>query len=70
MIKLAIVRRRGKKWVVLTEDGGRVLGTHDTAKDAYVQLYAIHKSQERQKKKKKRKKHASWSERYLNAKGN
>lgn len=67
MIRLAIIVKEDGKYLVKTEDGSRTLGTHDNRKDAEIQLYAIHKSQEREKKKKKKKKkHASWSERYLN----
>jgi len=38
-----IVKRRGK-FVLMTKDGTRVLGTHDTKSDAYKQEYAIKKS--------------------------
>jgi hypothetical protein len=51
MNKLAVVVQEGKKWLVKTEDESRTLGTHDNAKDAYAQLYAIEKSKERQQKK-------------------
>lgn len=61
MIKQAIIVEENGKYLVKTEDGSRTLGTHDTKKDAYIQLYAIHKSQEREKKKESSK---SWSERY------
>ena len=47
-VKSAIVKRKGKKWLLLTRDGKHVLGTHDTAQQAYAQEYAIQKSQERQ----------------------
>ena len=47
--KSAVVQRRGKKWVLLTKDKERVLGTHDSAQDAYKQEYAIQKSQEQKK---------------------
>jgi hypothetical protein len=56
--KLAVVVHEGDKWLVKTEDESRTLGTHDTAKDAYAQLYAIEKSKEREKKK------ASFGSRY------
>lgn len=46
--KSAVVKQRGDKWVLLTRDGKRVLGTHDTAQEAYAQEYAIEKSKERQ----------------------
>lgn len=45
--KEAVVRRKGKKWQLWTADGSRVLGTHDSAQDAYKQEYAIQKSKER-----------------------
>lgn len=47
--KAAIVKRKGDKWQLLTADGKRVLGTHDSADAAYRQEYAIQKSQERAK---------------------
>jgi GNAT superfamily N-acetyltransferase len=47
--KQAVVRRRGGKWELRTADGKRVLGTHDSAQDAYKQEYAIQKSKERAK---------------------
>jgi len=40
-----IVKRRGK-FLLMTNDGTRVLGTHDTKSDAYKQEYAIKKSRE------------------------
>ena len=49
MTKAAIVKRRDGKWVLLTKDSSRVLGTHESAQDAYKQEYAIEKSKERQK---------------------
>lgn len=49
MIKSAIVKKRNGKWVLLTRDGERVLGTHSKPQDAYKQEYAIEKSKERQK---------------------
>jgi hypothetical protein len=48
LTKEAIVARKGKKWVLKTKDGSRVLGTHESAQDAYKQEYAIQKSQERE----------------------
>ena len=45
--KQSVVRRKGKKWQLWTADGSRVLGTHDSAQDAYKQEYAIQKSKER-----------------------
>lgn len=66
MIKVAIIVKEDGKYLVKTEDGSRTLGTHDNRRDAEIQLYAIHKSQEREKKKKKKKKHAaSWKIRYI-----
>jgi len=49
MTKAAIVKRRDGKWVLLTKDSSRVLGTHENPQDAYKQEYAIQKSKERQK---------------------
>ena len=57
MRKLSVVVKEGDKWLVKTSDESRTLGTHDNEEDAYKQLYAIHKSQERQKK-------SSWDQRY------
>lgn len=45
--KNAIVEQRGDKWVLLTKDKSRVLGTHNSAREAYGQEYAIQKSQEK-----------------------
>ena len=45
--KEAVVVQRDGKWQLLTKDRSRVLGTHDTAQEAYKQEYAIQKSQER-----------------------
>lgn len=45
--KEAVVVQRDGKWQLLTKDRSRVLGTHDTAQEAYKQEYAIHKSQEK-----------------------
>ena len=36
-----IIERRGAKWVLLTRDRSRVLGTHDTRADAEAQEHAI-----------------------------
>ena len=44
-----IIRKRGDKWVVLTKDGSKVLGTHDSESAADKQLQAIHISQSKQK---------------------
>ena len=43
-VKLSVVERRGDKWVVLTKDRGRTLGTHDTKEKASAQLAAIETS--------------------------
>lgn len=59
MFKLAVVVQEGDKWLVKTKDESRTLVTHDTAKDAYAQLYAIEKSKERESKKA-----SSWAQRY------
>jgi len=66
-VKLAIIVHEDDKWLVKTEDGSRTLGTHDNKRDAEIQLYAIHKSQEREKKKKHKRKKGSMSfeERYV-----
>ena len=45
--KLAIVEKVKGKWLLYTKDKSRVLGTHDTAKEAYGQEYAIEKSEEK-----------------------
>ena len=42
-----IIRKRGSKWLVLTESGDRVLGEHDTEEAAQKQLGAIEASQAR-----------------------
>lgn len=47
--KQAIVEKVDGKWVLFTKDKSRRLGTHDTARQAYAQEYAIEKSQEREK---------------------
>jgi len=63
MLKIAIIVHENGKYYVKTEDGSRTLGTHKTRRDAEIQLYAIHKSQERESKKEK-KAAMKWSERY------
>lgn len=65
MRKVSVVVHEDGKWLVKTEDESRTLGTHDNAQDAYKQLYAIHKSQERQKKNS-----SNWSVRYHMDKNN
>lgn len=35
------IHKRGSKWIVTTEDGRRIIGTHDTKKEAEDQLAAI-----------------------------
>ena len=42
------VRRRGSKWVLVASDG-KVLGTHDTAKEAQAQEAAIERSKKRRR---------------------
>lgn len=51
LTKRAIVEQHGDKWVLLTKDRSRVLGTHDTAEDAYKQEYAIQISKKQHAKK-------------------
>ena len=41
------VERRGNKWVVVDHTRKKVLGTHDTKKDANVQLRAIEANKHR-----------------------
>lgn len=48
--KSAKVRKRDGKYVLLSSSG-KVLGTHESAQDAYKQEYAIQKSQEREQSK-------------------
>lgn len=50
LVKQAIVEREGDKWVLWTKDRSRRLGTHDSARQAYAQEYAIEKSEERRDK--------------------
>lgn len=50
LTKEAIVKKVDGKWLLYTKDMSRVLGTHDSAQDAYKQEYAIQKSQEAKKK--------------------
>jgi len=47
----AIIRKRGRKWVVMSKDG-KVLGEHDTKGDAEKQLQAIEISKHSKKVKK------------------
>jgi len=49
-LQLFRVEQRGSKWVVTTEDGKRVLGTHDTKSDAEAQLRAVEVSNARAQK--------------------
>jgi len=44
-----VKQKRGDKWVVLTEDGSRVLGEHDTEAEADAQLTAIHLNKARKR---------------------
>lgn len=48
--KSAKVKKRNGKYVLLSSSG-KVLGTHESAQDAYKQEYAIQKSQEREQSK-------------------
>jgi hypothetical protein len=48
--KSAKVKKRDGKYVLLSSSG-KVLGTHETAQDAYKQEYAIQKSEEREQAK-------------------
>lgn len=42
-----MIRKRGKKWVLLSKSSGRVLGTHPTRAAAVRQERAINLSQAR-----------------------
>lgn len=46
MDRFDFVEKRGSKWVVLSKDG-KVLGTHDTEREAVIQLRAIEASKHR-----------------------
>lgn len=41
------IELRGSKWVVVSEDGSRVLGIHDTKSEARRQLIAVEASKRR-----------------------
>ena len=45
-----IIEKRGSKWVLLTKDRSRVLGTHDSKADAEAQERAIEASKYRGEK--------------------
>ena len=45
------IHKVGSKWVVTTEDGSRVLGTHNSKKQAEDQLAAIEISKHKRGKK-------------------
>lgn len=45
-----MIRRQGSKWVVLTKDGKKVLGRHETEEKAQAQLAAIEASKKRRAK--------------------
>ena len=45
-----MIRRRNGKFQVVTSDGGRVLGTHDTKDEALKQLRAVEASKHDRKK--------------------
>ena len=42
-----MIKKRNGKYVLYTKDGKRVLGTHNTAREAHAQEYAIEKSMEK-----------------------
>lgn len=44
------IRKRGNKYVVVSKESGRVLGTHKTKKSAVRQLKAIYANYNRKKK--------------------
>lgn len=45
-----MIRRRNGKFQVVTRDGSRVLGTHDTKDEALKQLRAVESSKHDRKK--------------------
>lgn len=45
-----MIRRRNGKFQVVTSDGSRVLGTHDTKAEALAQLRAVEASKHDRKK--------------------
>lgn len=47
---LLMIRRRNGKFQVVTSDGSRVLGTHDTKDEALKQLRAVEASKHDRKK--------------------
>lgn len=48
-VKISYIRRRGKKWVVLSRNG-KVLGTHDSKEKAQKQLAAVEMAKARARK--------------------
>lgn len=42
-----MIKKRNGKYVLYTKDGKRVLGTHNTAREAHAQEYALEKSMEK-----------------------
>ena len=46
-----MIKKVGRKYQVRSEDGKRLLGTHNTKREAEAQLRAIHASQRRRGKK-------------------
>ena len=40
-----MIVHEGKKWVLYTRDGSKLLGTHDTREEAMIQEAAIHARQ-------------------------
>ena len=49
------VKKKGNKWIVTDKSGKKILGTHDTKKEADRQLRAVEASKSRENKKRKRK---------------
>jgi len=47
-----MIRKRGRKWVVLDSRGKKVLGEHDSREAAMDQLAAIEANKRRRKRKK------------------
>ena len=47
-----MIRKAGNRWQVLSKDG-KVLGTHDTKKEAEAQLAAVEASKHQKQRKRK-----------------
>ena len=45
-----MIKKEGSKWKLYTKDGGKVLGTHGTRKEAAAQEAAINISKGKKKK--------------------